>query len=108
MNLEPIENIMKLWVDDIRPAPSSWFHAKNAKEAITLLETNCVSDLSLDHDLGKAEAKTGYDIMLWIEERVHTRPGFKLPEIKFHTSNPPGRKNMTAALKSIKKYLKKR
>ena len=97
---------MKLFVDDVRPAPDDWFLVTEIEPAITLLEAGIVTDLSLDHDLGE-DKQTGYDLMNWIEEQVHTNEYFKLPEISFHTSNPAGRKNMVAAYKSILKWVKK-
>ena len=48
-------------------------------EAIALLESGAVEELSLDHDLGDDERGTGYDVVLWIEEAValvdSSRPG---------------------------------
>ena len=96
---------MKLYVDDIRIAPEDWVQAWNAAQAIRMLSTGEVTDLSLDHDLGVSALATGYDIMLWIEYQVHTEDEFELPNIKFHTANPAGRSNMEAALKSIQRYL---
>ena len=97
---------MKLYVDDIRIAPEGWVQAWDAKEAIEQLSTLTVTDLSLDHDLGDPGEDTGYDIMKWIEVRVH-HDGFPLPAIKFHTSNPAGRANMQAAYDSIRRRLEK-
>jgi len=35
-------------------------------EAIALLETGQVRELSLDHDLGDDTRGTGYDVVLWV------------------------------------------
>lgn len=43
---------MKLWVDDERPAPKGWQAAVNSMIAIDMLSGYCVSEMSLDHDLG--------------------------------------------------------
>lgn len=43
---------MKVWHDDIRPAPDGWVWARTNKQAQELLENNAVSEISLDHDLG--------------------------------------------------------
>ena len=43
---------MKVYLDDLRPVPDGWVLAKTASEAIGLLTTRTVTDLSLDHDLG--------------------------------------------------------
>lgn len=42
---------MKLWVDDIRPAPEGWVRAKTVTEAIRLIHTNPIEEVSLDHDI---------------------------------------------------------
>jgi hypothetical protein len=91
---------MKLYVDDIRIAPEGWEQAWNIREALKLLETQEVTHLSLDHDLGSSLGATGYDIMKWIELKVELED-FPLPEIKFHTANPTGRANMQAAYDAI-------
>jgi len=96
---------MKLYVDDIRIAPEGWVQAWNAHEAIKFLHDRKVTHLSLDHDLGDPGEDTGYDIMCWIEVRVHL-DDFPLPEIKFHTANPTGRDNMQACYDSIKRRMK--
>lgn len=41
-----------LWVDDVRQSPEGWLWARNAYEAIDLLESHNVEFASLDHDLG--------------------------------------------------------
>lgn len=43
---------MKLWLDDVRPAPEGWRWVKTAGEALTLLLRGGVKIASLDHDLG--------------------------------------------------------
>jgi len=47
---------MKLWLDDIRPAPQGWEWVKNIKQAIEILQTDKVDEASLDHDLGACDA----------------------------------------------------
>ena len=43
--------VIKLWVDDIRPAPEGWHWAETVTEAIRILDTAEVTELSLDHDI---------------------------------------------------------
>lgn len=69
-------------------------------EAITLLETGRVEELSLDHDLGDDERGTGYDVVVWIEEAVFLR-GFKPPKITVHSANSSAREKMLAGIRSI-------
>ena len=44
--------VMKVWHDDIRPAPEGWVWARTNEQARELLENNDVTTISLDHDLG--------------------------------------------------------
>lgn len=43
---------MKLWLDDVRPAPEGWVHVRTAEEAREKLLAGGVVECSLDHDLG--------------------------------------------------------
>ena len=91
---------MKVWLDDLRPMPPRFdVHVKTAKEAINLLKTNKVEEISLDHDLGDiAECGTGYDVACYIEERAYY--GNKPPKTNLHTANAVGEKAMDMAIKS--------
>ena len=57
---------IRLWLDDVRPMPPSFnYWAKTAKEAIEILKTGRVVEISLDHDLGQdassyVSPETGY------------------------------------------------
>jgi hypothetical protein len=63
--------MIKVYLDDERPAPDGWVRVTTPAQAIALLETGEVSHLSLDHDLGDDEGiGTGYDVVLWMEEQV--------------------------------------
>lgn len=42
---------MKLFLDDVRPAPPGWTLVRSAREAIEILEREEVEELSLDYDL---------------------------------------------------------
>lgn len=77
--------------------PSLW-----PDEAIALLESGAVEELSLDHDLGDDERGTGYDVVLWIEEAVVLR-GFKPPRISVHSANSSARDKMIAGIQSIER-----
>jgi Cyclic-phosphate processing Receiver domain len=43
---------MKLWLDDLRPAPEGWTHVKTVAGAKAALLSGEVDVASLDHDLG--------------------------------------------------------
>jgi hypothetical protein len=92
-----------VFLDDVRPAPEGWGLARWPDEVIALLETGEVGALSLDHDLGD-ERRTGYDVLVWIEEAVALR-GFRPPVIKVHSANTVGRQRMASAIESIERLL---
>jgi len=74
---------------------------------ITPLRAVEVTDLSLDHDLGLRKARTGYKVLLWIEELVATTD-FVPPNISIHTANTSARERMNLAVASIKRRLQQR
>lgn len=97
---------MKLFLDDLRPAPDGWTHARTASEAITHLQRGGVTALSLDHDLGEAEAevRTGYQVACWIEQCAHEGRWNVVPKtITIHSANPVGRANIQAAIDAIER-----
>ena len=91
---------MRVFLDDERAAPDGWVRVYWPAEAIALLETGKVIELSLDHDLGVDERGTGYDVVLWIEEAVALR-SFMPPKIIVHSANPSAREKMLAGIRSI-------
>ena len=90
---------MKIWLDDLRPAPAGflWCHSVNeAKKEIAENETSQMIELiDCDHDLGDYAADGGDGIKLldWLLERGTLYP------IALHTMNPVGRENMQRMLK---------
>ena len=72
-------------------------------EAIALLESGGVSEISLDHDLGDENRGTGYDVVLWVEEAVALRD-FKPPKISVHSANSSAREKMIARIRSIERF----
>lgn len=52
--------------------------------------------------------KTGYDVTLWLKQRVETDPTFRMPVVRLHTWNPVGRANMAAVLGEIRQVLLER
>lgn len=96
---------MKVYLDDERIPPSDWKWVKTAQEAIRLLKTGRVVEISLDHDLGDDEKGTGYTVINWMEKAVVTS-NFIPPKITIHTANPSARKKMEAGAKSIKRLFK--
>jgi len=96
---------MKVWLDDLRPAPDkTWTAVTTPHDAIKLLETGEVDLISFDHDLGIEDGveMTGYQVLLWIEEAVVLR-GFKPPEMRVHSANPPGHARLLRGIEAIKR-----
>lgn len=95
---------MKIWIDDVRPAPKGYVWRKSvngAKYAIVYYETlfkyypkyddDCRIELiDIDHDAGDY-AKYGGDyikLLDWLEETSRNYP------IRLHSMNPVGVENM--------------
>lgn len=86
-----------------------WVWVKTAPDAIRVLETGDVIEVSLDHDLGEeAEVGTGYDVLKWIEEKVAFDDAFEPPVIHIHTSNLGARDQMESAVQGIANLLTRR
>ena len=84
---------MKLWVDDLRPAPQGYVWCHSTAEAISLIRSNDIEILSLDHDAG-SYAMLGGDyiaILNWMEESGY---GSHVDRIHIHSMNPVGVANM--------------
>lgn len=96
---------IKLWLDDVRPAPDGYYHCHSVNEMITKIyecERNAIKIdiLDLDHDLGEF-AEDGGDGIKLIDYLVENE---KYYPIKLHTMNPIGYENMK---RSINHYFPK-
>lgn len=96
---------MRLWLDDLRPAPDGWTHARTQGEAIELLEVGGVVAVSLDHDLGEPESEvgSGYGVACWIEEHAAVGDLARL-EWAIHSANPVGRERMRRAMEGAVRF----
>lgn len=94
---------IKVYLDDERRTPDGWVRVYWPEEAIALLRTGQVSEISLDHDLGDDARGTGYDVVLWIEEQVMTA-GFRPPAMRVHSANASAREKMQAGIRTIEAY----
>lgn len=92
---------MKLWIDDVRPAPKGyrWLKSVNqAKEAIEVFESFTsmfdIEIIDLDHDAGDYANDGGDYIKLldWLEETGRNYP------IHIHSMNVVGVQNMRAII----------
>ncbi len=97
---------MRVYLDDERATPDGWTRVYWPDEAIALLETGNVAEISLDHDLGDDERGTGYDVIAWIEEAVVTR-GFVPPSMRVHSANPAARVRMEAGIAAIERLARR-
>lgn len=94
---------MKIWVDDVRPAPDGYRIARSVNEAKELIESyewmKIVSGerhyynidlIDLDHDAGDCACDGGdyINILNWLEETGRNYP------IRIHSMNPVGVENM--------------
>ena len=91
---------VKIWLDDIRPAPEGYYHCHSVgetKRTILKCEENgrTIGIINCDHDLGDFAKDGGDGIKLldWLAERNRLYP------IEIHTMNPVGRENMQRVLK---------
>ena len=86
---------MKIWLDDLRPAPKGYTPAHSVNEAKNLIlecekKNENIDVIDCDHDLGDFAYDGGDGIKLidWLAERETYYP------IELHTMNPVGRDNM--------------
>ena len=90
---------MKIWLDDIRPAPEGyiWCKSVNAAKQIIVSAEESILLIDCDHDLGEFAYDGGDGIKLldWLAEKCLYYP------VKLHTMNPVGRENM---LRLINRY----
>lgn len=99
---------MKVFLDEDtvhrRPPGDDWVHVTTAPEAIALLETGEVTDLSLDHDLGdEPGVGNGYDVVLFLEEQLkaHGRDLTPTNSIAVHSANPAVQQKMRQGIEQI-------
>lgn len=96
---------MKLWIDDIRPAPNNYFLVRTVNQAIGIIRQienydkehnheNSLELIDIDHDAGDYAFDGGDYIKLldWLEETGRNYP------IHIHSMNPVGIANMRAII----------
>ena len=104
---------MKLFVDDLRnPYDDTWTLARTNTEAIRLLATGYVSEISVDHDICapaylelpdriKKRLRIGEETFQPVAYYLSVMPEAIRPtKIKFHTANPDGAAKMMSILKT--------
>ncbi len=108
-----MKNMIKLWIDDIRPMPEAFtHHCLNASSAIEFIQNNATNivAISLDHDLSEfnknGEELTGNTVAQFIEESLYFNNVSFPNSVDFyiHSSNPTGRKNIIATINNASNY----
>jgi len=95
---------MKLWIDDVRPAPEGYVWCKSVNSTIGVIESveqtffnwydvrdeDIISIIDIDHDAGDYASDGGDYIrpLDWLEETGRNYP------IRIHSQNPVGVANM--------------
>lgn len=105
---------MKLFVDDIRPAPEGWMQARTVTEAIRTIARfgHEITDISLDHDISMAVLVQGTErpfpspetfqaVAYYIVEYYNLPEKRPEPKITIHTANPVGGKDLEAILRGF-------
>lgn len=110
---------MKLWIDDVRPAPDGYIHTYSIEEAICkimryehqidyawqqyvigrmninvlkrYIKKFTITEISCDNDLGEGNAE-GYKLLDWLEATGRNYP------INIHSANPVARERMRAII----------
>lgn len=86
---------MKLWIDDVRPAPECFHWIKSVNQAKVAVLANDIELIDIDHDAGDYVSDGGDYIRFldWLEETERSFP------IHIHSMNPVGVQNMRAIIR---------
>lgn len=99
---------MKLYIDDIRPAPEGWQQARTVTDAIRFLAMfgEQVDEISIDHDISYAVEVAGTQRPFPSPENFSAVayflvvcPWISKPKITIHSANPVGAKYIRDILK---------
>lgn len=96
---------MKLYIDDIRPAPEGWQQARTVTDAIRILSMFDVEEVSLDHDISYAVEVAGTQrpfpspenftaVAYFLKQRYlyphSSQNSWNVPKVTIHSANPIG------------------
>ena len=92
--------VLRIWIDDVRPAPDEYIWCQSVNNAINVIEYwddfmgVKIELIDIDHDAGDYVELGGDYIKLldWLEETGRSYP------IRIHSMNPVGRENMRAII----------
>lgn len=100
-----------MWLDDVRDPPGTgWIICRTPQDFATILydpdiQIICVS---FDHDLGCVDSNTneeitGYTCARWLEKRLRSDSNYRIPDMRVHSMNPVGQKNIVHVIQRIKR-----
>lgn len=94
---------MKLWIDDVRPAPEGYVWMKTTNDVLRCIRNrgHKIELIDLDHDAGTYISHGGDYIEILKEmERLRYIFDYDFSHIKFrlHSANPVGVENMRAII----------
>ena len=92
---------MKLFVDDIRREPKGWHRARTITEALRILASMPVEEISLDHDISCFTPATGcthssgetFMAVIYYIKLMKPRP-----KVRIHTGNTDAGRRMAEVL----------
>ena len=94
--LDRRDGAVRLWLDDVRPAPSGWVLARSVNDAIEVMRRGGVAFASLDHDLGEFahDGGDGSRLTDWMAENDL----WPAEGVRVHSSNAVGVSTMLATV----------
>lgn len=106
---------MRLYIDDIRPAPEGWQQARTVTDAIRFIAMfgEQITDISLDHDISYAVEVAGtqrpfpspedFTAVAWYIKSVYEGADIA---ITIHSANPVGAERIREILKDFSPKVK--
>jgi len=91
---------MKVLLDRVSVAPEGWKVARWPHDAINLLKTGAVTELTINEEYGKQKRGTGEDVLEWLNVAV-VNIGLSPPSIKIHANNIDQHKRMMSKVHRI-------
>jgi len=94
--------MLKLWIDDLRPAPEGWIWIKTTNEALCYITKNIdnIEIISIDHDAGYNSFGGDFINVLKELERLSRNKKIIINfPFRLHSMNPVGIQNMREILK---------
>ena len=101
--------MIKLWIDDIRPAPAGYYWAKSVHEAKIYCCQHLspghilkIDEFNLDYDAGDYGPPDYIELLKWLEEKQYCENWHINGIFKIHSQNAVGRMNMESIIEHNK------